>query len=149
MYIFTVEEVIVVWTLGITNCRLLRHGWFAHFSLVDARKQLTFASEWQRIQHTSNFHSVDKIGMISTFVMRLQTIGRCECPANSHTTKCDHLSPNLDASYPQFIPCLSHGKNFVLLQKVQQFCQWKGLLPDHDLVHEGNITEELFGWFLT
>jgi hypothetical protein len=44
-------------------------------------------------------------------------------PANSHTTKCDHLSPNLDASYPQFIPCLSHGKNFALLQKGQQFCQ--------------------------
>ena len=116
MYIFTVEEVIVMWTLGITNCRLLRHGWFAHFSLVDVRKQLTFASESQRMQHTGNFYSVDKISMISTFVMRLQTIWWRECPANSHTTKYDHLSPNLDASYPQFVPCVSHGKKIAFFK---------------------------------
>ena len=105
-----------MWTLGITNCRFLRHGWFAHFSLVDARKQLTFAFEWQRNQHTGNFHSVDKISMISTLVTELQTIWRSECPANSHTTKCDHLSPNLDASYPQFVPCVSHGKKIAFFK---------------------------------
>ena len=113
MYIFTVEEVIVMWRLGITNCQLLRHGWFGQFSLVDAYKQLTFASEWQRNQHTGNFHSVDKIDMISTFGVWLQTIRWRECPVNSQTTKCDHLSPNLDGSYPQFIPCLSHGKRLL------------------------------------
>jgi hypothetical protein len=113
MYIFTVEEVIVMWTLGITICHLYGQGWSGQFSLVDASKQLTFASESQRNQHTGNFYSVDKIGMISTFVTQLQTIWWRECPVNSQTTKCDHLSPNRDGSYPQFIPCLSHGKRLL------------------------------------
>lgn len=149
MYIFTVEEVIVMWTLGITNCQLVRHVWFGQCSLVDACKQLTFASEWQINQHTGNFHSVDKIDMISTFGARLQTIRWRECPVNSQTTKCDYLSPNLDGSYPQFIPCLSHEKKIALLHLGQPFWPWKVLLPDLDLVHEGNITQMLFGWFLT
>ena len=59
--------------------------------------------------------------MISTFVTQLQTIRWCECPVNSHTTKCDHLSPVLDGSFPQFVPCLSHEKRLLYCNQDSRF----------------------------